>query len=432
MVERLVKILEKQIPSDKWLINYEQINSKELFFIKDKLDMNRAKSVEHCSVTLYKEIEENGEKYLGSSAFKVSPSMSADEIISCINDSVYSATLVKNKKYDLVKSSGKELPKLKSNISYENSGEILKNVVELVYSLDKQNAARVNSMEIFLQEITTKIVNSEGVDEKFCAPELIIELVVDCDGENEEVELYDMIKVSSFDEDMLRAKINADFINVERRAKAKKLSLSKNVPVVLKGEAVCEMFSYYTFKSDAVAVYKKYSNYNVDDAVQGKDIKGDKISITLMPEIPYSIESRYVDDDGVRLKELPLYKDGRLLSYHGSNRYSQYCNVKVTGVIPNILVHGGSTDYTDMIKNECLEVIGFSDFQMDTVTGDFGGEIRLAIYHKDGEAIPVTGGSITGNIIDVQSNINLSKQMEVTGNYKHPKAIKIEGVKISS
>ena len=53
MVERLKKILKNEIKEDKWLINYEKVQSKELFFIKDKLDMNRAKNVEHCSVTVY-------------------------------------------------------------------------------------------------------------------------------------------------------------------------------------------------------------------------------------------------------------------------------------------------------------------------------------------------------------------------------------------
>jgi len=432
MVERLKKILEKEAGSNKWLINYEQVKSRELFFIKDRMDMNRAKSVEHCRVTIYKEIEDAGQTYLGSSVFKAAPGMSDAEIVECIKDSLYSAGLVKNQMYSLSKPSGNKLPQIKSNIDFENGMETIDKTIKLVYGIDNERTASVNSMEIFLQQKNIRVVNSEGVDAAYAKPELIIELVVDCEGEKESVELYDMIKVSSFDEKFLRAKIEGDFINVEKRAVAHKMQIEKDVPVVLRGDAVCEIFSYYTFKSDALAVYKKYSQAKAGDEMQGSEIAGDKISITLKPEIKNSIDSAYVDADGVVLKELPLIKDGRLLAYHGSSRYSQYCNVGITGEIPNVCIHAGSGNYDEMLKGECIEVFGFSDFQMDAVTGDFGGEIRLAVHHMaDGSEQPVTGGSVTGNIEDIQKNIILCSESDISGNYEHPKIIKIEGAKIS-
>ena len=45
-----------------------------------------------------------------------------------------------------------------------------------------------------------------------------------------------------------------------------------------------------------------------------------------------------------------------------------------------------------------LHVVRFSDFQMDSFSGHFSGEIRLA-YWCDGEnVIPVTGGAVNGSI----------------------------------
>ena len=85
-----------------------------------------------------------------------------------------------------------------------------------------------------------------------------------------------------------------------------------------------------------------------------------------------------------------------------------------------------------MLKGECIDVFGFSDFQMDAVTGDFGGEIRLAVHHMaDGSEKPVTGGSVTGNIEDIQKNIILCSESDISGNYEHPKIIKIADGKIS-
>ena len=151
----------------------------------------------------------------------------------------------------------------------------------------------------------------------------------------------------------------------------------------------------------------------------------------MLPELPNSLDSRYVDDDGMKLKELPLYKDGKLLALHGSSRYSQYCNTPASGVIPNVKVHEGTAKYNEMINGECIEVLSFSDFQMDQITGNFGGEIRLALHHKEGKTTPVTGGSVTGSIFDVDKNIILSQETDITGHYQHPKAIKINGVNLS-
>ena len=50
-----------------------------------------------------------------------------------------------------------------------------------------------------------------------------------------------------------------------------------------------------------------------------------------------------------------------------------------------------------MFVDGTLKIIRFSDFQMDEITGDCFGEIRLALLKKGDEIIPLTGGSVTIN-----------------------------------
>ena len=64
----------------------------------------------------------------------------------------------------------------------------------------------------------------------------------------------------------------------------------------------------------------------------------------------------------------------------------------------------------EMKKNEYLEIDQFSNFQMDSMTGDFGGEIRLAYYYDGNTVTPVTAGSITCNMNEVLNHIYLSQQ----------------------
>ena len=68
---------------------------------------------------------------------------------------------------------------------------------------------------------------------------------------------------------------------------------------------------------------------------------------------------------------------------------------------------------------------------MDEITGDFGGEVRLGIYFDGEKEIPVSGGSVNGNIKDVQGSMQLSREMQTLNRFCGPQAVKLFGVSIS-
>ncbi len=68
---------------------------------------------------------------------------------------------------------------------------------------------------------------------------------------------------------------------------------------------------------------------------------------------------------------------------------------------------------------------------MDSFSGHFGGEIRLA-YLIDGEkAIPVTGGSVNGSILEAQKDIVFSTDRFKSENYSGPYAMMLHGVAVA-
>ena len=86
------------------------------------------------------------------------------------------------------------------------------------------------------------------------------------------------------------------------------------------------------------------------------------------------------------------------------------------------LIHG----LTGIIS---LAIICLED--CDTLTGDFGGEIRLA-YHFDGKTvIPVTGVSISGNIKNLHKEMYLSSEIQQANNFRDPKTIKVLNVSVT-
>lgn len=85
----------------------------------------------------------------------------------------------------------------------------------------------------------------------------------------------------------------------------------------------------------------------------------------------------------------------------------------------------------EMKRQPYLEVVNFSDFQMDAFTGHFGGEIRLAFLYDGKSRVPVTGGSINGQILEAQRNLVFSKETQVENDFEGPAAVCLEGIRVA-
>ena len=431
MLDRIIDILNSAPEVDEWLINDKQTESAELFFIKKKLDMNRSKKVHHINITVYKNFEEGGVKYKGSASTRLSPTMTEEEIRNKVAQAALAAALVKNPYYELVSPTNEMVPDVSSKFSTGELASYMPELANALYKNDTMGSSKVNSCEFFLEKTDAKVINSLGVDIRFMTYSGHIELVVDCIQSGEEIEIIEFFDFSDLCLDKISQTTTQALENALLRANAVPTPKLENVPVILVKDNVNEFLRYYIAKANAQLVYQKYSDAKVGDDVQGADVKGDRINAVLEPEIENSAMNRYVDSDGVKLVSTQLYKDGRLLRYHGDNRYSQYMNTPPTGMIGNVRFGGGKSSLGELKSGQYLELIYFSDFQMDEWTGDFGGEIRLAVYHDGEKSVPVTGGSIVGNIKNVQDSMQLSSDMQTSANYICPKGIKLSGVTIA-
>jgi len=73
----------------------------------------------------------------------------------------------------------------------------------------------------------------------------------------------------------------------------------------------------------------------------------------------------------------------------------------------------------------------FSDFRLDSITGDFGAEIRLAYYYDGEKVIPVSGGSISGSLSTLKSSMRRSAEIAVASQSRCPVALMLTGVTIT-
>jgi len=432
MINTILKIIQSKSTIDEFLINVRNISSKELFFVQDKLQMSRGKDVEHINVTVFKNFEEAGKKYKGSSTTRIAPTMTNEEISKKLNNAILSASFVKNAYYNLVDPTNNVAPKLESKFS---EGDITSSIISLVKDLfsgeNNVPGAKINSCEFFININKSRILNSKGLDVTYHSYSGQIELITEAKSDKEEVELFDVLDFADYDPEWIKETVKKSLEKTVLRTKAIPLPQISDIPVILTGEAVKTFFEYYGAKSSGRLLYEGINQSKIGDMVQSDDSTGDRVTLSLSPFIPNSTGSRYYDNSGFFLNEVQLIQDGKLIKMEASKQYADYLEISPTGTIGNIVAGPGSKYYKEMKHGKYLELFNFSDFQMDVLTGNFGGEIRLGIYHDGKKDIPITLGSISGNAKDVESDMYFSRELQRMNGFIGPKIIKLNHVIIA-
>ncbi len=421
----LQTILEqlKQNQIDTYLIQENKIETAELFFIRKKLDMRREKEVTDYSVTVYHDFSKDDIKMRGSANVTIPAGMTAIEIHDKLKSAYYAASFVCNPFYELVEGKTEDAILPDSALSKKTLEESAAVMTEALFYHDTNEDTFLNSAELFLSKKDTRILNSRGIDVSFTTYEAKGEFVAQCITPAD-VETYKSFSYDELNTEALKEKVKEALTMTKARAEANTAPAAGSYSVILSDSYVKTFFSYYVDRSNASMIYPKYSSYTVGANVQGEDIKGEKLNITLRPMAPYSQE-------GIPMKERPLLSDGVLQTIHGDSRFCYYLNEQPTGSYRAISVETGSMPFSEMKSKPYLHIVNFSDFQMDSFTGHFGGEIRLAFLYDGNTVTPVTGGSINGSILDCQRNMIFSKEEQVEKDFKGPHAILLSDVLVA-
>lgn len=422
MLEKIKKALSK-LNIERWRINEVKEESAELFFVKHNLDTRRIKDTHKFTVTVYRQSEKDGKKLVGNMSASVISSMSYEEIENAIESAYYAAQFAMNPYFDAPEKVTSDTIVKQGELASAPLAESAGKMAAAVFAADKNKHAYVNSTEVFCHKTFTHILTSEGTDVSFTDAVCKGDYVVQCKSP-EDVELINQFEYDDVDTDALEQGVKEYLDFVYDRACAQRVLKSGKYNVVLSGKNLAEILSYYTEKSAADMIYPGYSVWKIGDGVQG-NVTGDALGLSLVATRPFS-------GDGIKMKDLKVIDDGRLLAIHGSTPFCRYLGIAPTGAYEKTRCENkGNVSFEDMKKQPCLWAVAFSDFQMDSFSGHFGGEIRLAYLIEDGKITPVTGGSINGNLIEAQQNVRFSKERFTSANYEGPYAVEFENIPVA-
>ena len=422
MIEKILSAL-MALNIETYAVSETQTQSAEAFFVRRRLDLQRSTRLTDYSVTVCRPFERDGARMLGSCAVPVYPGMDEDELREALASTYHAASLVCNPYYELYAGEREDFVPSRSAFAGKTPEENLRETADALFAADVREDVFLNSAEIFATRKLNRVVNSRGVDVSWESCQVQGEYVAQCVAPAD-VETHHQFLFLEPDAAALRAEVETALAQTRDRASASAPPRAGEYTVILSAEHMSTLLSYYTDHASAGLIYQKYSDYAVGMAVQGDNIRGDALTIVLKATQPY-------DPEGIPLRDRTLMEGGVLRAIQAGSRFAYYLGIEPTGAYRSIEVPVGDAPLAELKAQPHLHIVSFSDFQVDTFSGHFGGEIRLAYLYDGEQTRVVTGGSVNGSLLKAQEHMVFSRERYKTAGYDGPFAVAIQNVAVA-
>ena len=422
MLERIIRKLG-EIGCAQYELREKTVNTWEFYFIRHRLDQNRVVRVKSAEVKLFRPLEDG--KMLGSASGEISPTASEEELDTALRNIWYQASLVRNPAYTLTGTPLPEIPSEPVDVKAISEG-----FLRAMRAVPETETERINSYEIFVREISESFRNSNGVAWSATYPESMIEVVVNASRGEHEIELYRSFSSGVCDEE----KLTRDVSKALRFGKDRLLAgptpkLGKSDVLFTTADAV-SIYEYFTDRMAAGLRYRKLSDWKKGESI-APGSTGDRVTVFAAAKLDNSSRSCPVDEEGALIRERYLIRDGVAEESWGSRQMSEYLGEGDSSIVYNFVVSGGSEEAAALHSGDYLELVEFSDFQVDSVSGDLMGEIRLGYWHHGDSVEIITGGSVSGNMREAVRTMRFSSETEQYDTFVIPRETRLYGLTIT-
>ncbi len=395
-------------------------DSRELFYVLDHLEINRAVKIENVSIKVY---VSDGKK-TGSSTVIVTAADNEKSLSSKLKKAVSKAKAAGNEYYPL--------PEKTVNLKAEKTAkrdlnQIAAKAAKAVFKADHYRNGWINSTEIFVSKFHQEFLNSKGIDHHDESFRIEIECIPTWTNRKEEFELYKFYESGKIDYRQITEEIDEILNLAKARSNAltlKDIELPEDLPVLVKGDMLEEIVWNMASDLSYANVYMKQNHYEKGDV-----LSENPFDLTMRSKVSGCSRSRRFDDHGVVLGSKKLIDKGVVKNNYGDIRFGYYLKEKkISGKLPVCVLNAKGSPYK---KKPHLIIENFSAPQLEEDSGYWGGEVRLARYFNGKKYIPLTGFSIAGEIYEDLKYVEFSEEQDVSASYKGPKYMIFKGIKIS-
>jgi predicted Zn-dependent protease len=296
-----------------------------------------------------------------------------------------------------------------------------------------QAGVRLTAAEGFSQQEQVRFANSLGIDCEQAATRIDVEFVLNSQKDGRQAE--------AFCELTRRRMADLDLeAEVERSARQARELLDARPPqdyagpVVLQGQALAEFLSGNVLRtlSSAQAKFGKYTPWEPGKPVLRGEVKGDPLTVWANRRLPFGTHAGRFDEEGLPGQRLLLIENGRLANYWAQKRHADYLSLPVTGSYGDVELPPGVTPAAGLLSGAYIEIVQFSQFDADSITGEFASEIRFGYRVQDGQRTPLRGGMLVGGMLEALANVRWSAETGFFGSYQGPVAARFEDLRISA
>jgi predicted Zn-dependent protease len=436
MLNKIVDALQKRGDLAGWTVRRIQTREAQVYAVPQGIESQRAVENEKYLIDVLRNTSmPDGSPAVGNGNASL---LSGDDIGQAIDQATLVAGLVANPVYDLPGPMPIPDVLICDEALQKAPSAVMMDVMERIQGEAARHAnVRLTAAECFGQVRHTHLVNSRGIDAEQEDTQVAVEFVLHGNKGDRESETFDEItrrRVADLDlESVLedRARYTLDSLEAEAPA-------SWQGPVVLRNDALTVFMAGTNFGGSVIqnlanagSKYARFSPWEVGKSVFRSEVKGDPLTVWANRAMPFGKGSDRFDAEGLPAQRLEVIHNNELVNFSASQRYADYLKIPPTGAFGDIELPPGTTPASALLTEPHIEIVQFSWFNPDPITGDFATEIRFGYLVENGKRKPFRGGQLVGNYMDALADVHWSAETKFFGAYLGPHTARFNAMKIA-
>jgi PmbA protein len=435
MLNKIIDALNKRSDLAGWTVRHLINRGRQVYAVPKQTEAQRAVGIEHYKIAVLRRTKDpQGNEAVGSGNSTILP---GGDIESAIESAVLTAALVANPVHTIPGPAPlPDVPLVDTDLQ-KDPAQVTRSIMEKIQTRAAQNPdVYLTAAECFGEIHTTHLVNSRGINAEQVSTQINIEFVLHSQRGEQDVEAF--VEMSSRRvhdlrlEAVMEQKVRQTLDQCESTS-----AHDREGPVVLRGDALATFVAgdghsngVLHVLGDAEAKYAKYSTWEVGKSVFRNGVKGDPLTVWANRCIPYGIHSNRFDEEGLPAQRVELIRNNELVAFAASQRYADYLGIPATGAFGGVEIPPGGTEVSVLLEAPHVEIIQFSWFNPDRITGNFAAEIRFGYFVENRIRKPFRGGQLVGNVLDALADVRWSKETGMFGSYLGPQTARFNNLKI--
>jgi PmbA protein len=436
MLNQIVDALKKRNDLAGWTVRHVRSCGAQVYAVPQGIEAQRQVDGERYIIDVLRDTTApEGSPAVGTGDVSLLP---GDDIEHAVEQATLVAGLVSNPIHGLPGPAAFPEVELCDEELKQDASGIMRDVMERMRAtIAKHPNVRLGAAECFGEILNTHLINSRGIDAEQESTAIDIEFVLHSRKGERESETFEAVtrrRVDDLDlETAIEHRVQYTIDSLEAEAAA-----SWEGPVILRNEALAIFLagdelngSVIQTLASAASKYAGISPWEAGKSVFRTEVQGDPLTLWANRCLPFGSASDRFDAEGLPAQRVELIRGNEFVAFTASQRYADYLQIPATGAFGNTELPPGKTPASTLLAEPHVEIVQFSWFNPDPITGDFATEIRFGYLIQNGRRTPFKGGQLVGNYMDALADVHWSAETGFFGTYLGPHTARFNHLKIA-